>query len=101
MRMRKTETYNPLVAELLTGDVIVEVQIPSGLYARLIALGRHRFGNLTKEAIIGKALIYSAAFGTIPWAESYAMPKTRRTRRATYKTTLTPAKAVEVAPSAS
>lgn len=66
-------------------DVAVMVNVPPALAALLIACGRRRFGNLEKEVLLTKAVIYSAALGTKEWREHYAPTKQRRILKASFK----------------
>lgn len=66
-------------------DVAVSVNVPPALAALLIACGRRRFGNLEKDVILAKAIIYASALGTKEWREHYKPTSQRRIIKASFK----------------
>lgn len=66
-------------------DVPVMVNVPPALAALLIACGRRRFGNIEKEALLEKAVVYASALGTKEWRQHYEPTRKRRILRASFK----------------
>jgi hypothetical protein len=68
MPKKRNET---LVSELIGEGVQVRVSVPQALYEKLADLGKRRYGSEPKEVLVGKALVYSAAWGTLAWERAY------------------------------
>ncbi len=71
------------IEDLIGDGHLVHVKCPPALYNRLVELGRRRYGNLEKPLLVSKAIVYSAALGTLSWSGSYnkSVQTTRRRGR--------------------
>ncbi len=70
----------PISREQYLEDLIGEgeriiVTLPPALSSKLYELAHRRFGYLKKKDLIPKAIIYSAALGTLPWSLEYKKRK--------------------------